>query len=52
MPVVISPLKDELNKALKEATNLFVTNPEDASAKRFVETIQKIINVCENRKRY
>lgn len=52
VPVVISPLKDELNKALREASELLATRPEEKSALRYVNAIHRLIDVCEKRNRY
>lgn len=52
MPIVISPLKEELNKALEEASKCLATHPEEQSALKYVNAIHRIIAVCENRKRY
>lgn len=52
MPVVISLLKDELNKALREASELLATRPEETSALRYVNAIHRLIDVCEKRNRY
>lgn len=52
MPVVISPLKDELNKALEEASKLLVTHPEERSALKYVNAIHRLIDICEKRNRY
>lgn len=52
MPVVISPLKDELNKALEEASKLLVSHPTDKSALLYVNAIHRLINICEKRNRY
>lgn len=52
MPTVRSKLKDALDEALKEATDILLRYPEEKSALKYVNAIHKLIKVCEDRKRY
>lgn len=52
MPTVRSKLKDALDEALKNATDTLLKYPDEKSALKFVNTIHKLIDVCEERKRY
>lgn len=52
MPTVRSKLKDALDQCLKEATENLLHYPEEKSALNYVNAIHKLIDVCEERKRY
>lgn len=52
MPTVRSKLKDALDEALKDATETLLHYPDEKSALKYVNAIHKLIDVCEERKRY
>ena len=52
MPTVKSKLKEELEKALREANEQMILYPKNRSARAYASAIQRIIKVCEDRQRY
>lgn len=56
MPTLKSKLKDALDIELKKATDILLRYPQDSDcvkvALEYVNAIKRIINVCEERKRY
>ena len=52
MPTVKSKIKEALEEALKDASDCMLKFPEERSAIRYANTIHKLIDICEERKRY
>lgn len=56
MPTVRSKLKDALDEELKKATDTLLRYPQDSDgvkvALQYVNSIKRLIAVCEERKRY
>lgn len=52
MPTVKSKLKDALNEELQKATLEVRKEPSNLSACHYYDAIQRLIAVCEERKRY
>ena len=52
MPTVESKLKKALYEELNKASLDLRKNPQDLTACHYYDSIKRLINVCEERKRY